>query len=175
MNSACQTNSQNWEGEMFLKVVFKQALHPQQTPYAYIHEFASTYKNKSNAFNCANTAVLVKSSCLCMSVWNNNYEPSFPKTDALNWLWNITVSVNVHSCWYKSHLCGCNRDSIYKTCNRWWTKKKFMSSWQCLLLCRYLICLIDPDLVWVADYLILFDCKYKWFSQLERFWKLIQF
>ncbi len=123
MNSACQTNSQNWEGEMFLKVVFKQALHPQQTPYAYIHEFASTYKNKSNAFNCANTAVLVKSSCLCVSVWNNNYEPSFPKTDALNWLWNITVSVNVHSCWYKSHLCGCNRDSIYKTCNRWWTKK----------------------------------------------------
>ncbi len=69
---------------MFLNVMFKQALHPQQIPYAYIHVFASTYKNKSNAFTVQ--TLCSASSFLCVSLWNNNYEPPFPKTDALNWL-----------------------------------------------------------------------------------------
>jgi len=65
--------------------LFNQTFHPQQTLYAYIHDFASTHKNKSNAFT-----VQTQSFCTFVSVLNNNYELPIPGTDVLNWLWNIT-------------------------------------------------------------------------------------
>lgn len=83
MNSACQTNSQNLEDEMFLNVVFKQALHPQQTPYIFMSLPLRTKTNLMSSL-CKHFAVLPKS--FCVSALNNNYEPPFPETDVLNWL-----------------------------------------------------------------------------------------
>lgn len=102
MNSACQTNSQNWEDEMFLKV-------SEMLTRLFIHNRLRMYiftilplRTKTNlmALLCKHFSALPKSFCTCVSVLNYNYEPPFLGTDVLNWFRNITVSAN--SCWYKN-------------------------------------------------------------------------
>lgn len=55
---------------MFLKVVRVRLYISKQAPYVYIHEFASVYVNKTNAFNvqtrCA-TAFPKYFVCVCVS------------------------------------------------------------------------------------------------------------
>lgn len=70
---------------MFLNVVFKQALHPQQIPYIFMSLPLCT-KTNLQSLVCKHFEALPKSFCMCVSVLNNNYEPPFPETDVLNWL-----------------------------------------------------------------------------------------